>query len=380
MDKEQDTSVKPLFLALLRYSLGIEETFPFTPTPEQWQQLYVESHRQSLVGMLFDGVNRLRGEQRPPMEMTMQWANEAEIIRGMNGRLNTECGRLTQLFEAEGHKTVILKGQANARLYPNPLNRMTGDIDILVSGGTEKVLEMLDRLHLTGEDEEVSYHHVHLKEKVNGTEVEVHFRPVAFHYNEKLNQRMHDFLYDELKKGCEKTEYGFRVPSMKFALVMQLSHIHRHLVGEGLGMRQVIDYWILLRNSTEEDRKVVASVLKKLKLNNMARAMMWVISRLFDEKECLLPVKHNERKGRWVLDKMFRSGNFGKYSKEYPGLWETVNHFGTLYLERLWFDPSLFWPHTKEESKFWGYLLRSIPKRISKGTLLLRNTPNNNKK
>ena len=52
------------------------------------------------------------------------------------------------LFEDEGHRTAILKGQANARLYPQPWSRQPGDIDIWVDGGKDKVMETVRRLGL----------------------------------------------------------------------------------------------------------------------------------------------------------------------------------------------------------------------------------------
>jgi len=66
----------------------------------------------------------------------------------------------------------------------------------------------------------------------------------------------------------------------------------------GVGLRQLNDYWMLLRKSSTEDRQLVASQLKAFGLTSMARALMWVIGELFLEHDSLLPIKPSARKGR----------------------------------------------------------------------------------
>lgn len=78
----------------------------------------------------------------------------------------------------------------------------------------------------------------------------------------------------------ELVDEGFYVPSVRFALVMQLSHIHHHFMGEGIGLRHVCDYFMLLRNSSAEDRRVVAGRLKSFGLHHTAGALMWVLGKV----------------------------------------------------------------------------------------------------
>ena len=54
-----------------------------------------------------------------------------------------EAARVTQLFVEQGLPSAVLKGPANARLYPDPLSRHGGDIDICVPGGYDKVKQLL---------------------------------------------------------------------------------------------------------------------------------------------------------------------------------------------------------------------------------------------
>lgn len=186
-------------LVLLRFALGLEDSFALRPTAEEWTRLYEESIRHSLVGVTFVGVNRLRGEQRPPLELLMQWASESETLREVNLRFNQEAARVTRLFESEGHKTAILKGQANARLYPDVLSRQPGDIDIWVSGGKEVVIAMLKRLGMADDSCDTCYHHIQLLHNGEGIEVEVHFLPSSGHNDKRCNELLQRYLAAELE-------------------------------------------------------------------------------------------------------------------------------------------------------------------------------------
>ena len=106
------------FYKLLRLSLGLSQELPVDIDADEWWRLYQMAVQQSLVGVCWQGVCQLPGK-KPPMEVVLQWAYEAETIRELNEQLNGEAVRLTRLFAEQGRQTAILKGQANARLYPD---------------------------------------------------------------------------------------------------------------------------------------------------------------------------------------------------------------------------------------------------------------------
>lgn len=363
-------------LMLLRFALGLDDSFALQPTAEEWARLYEESIRHSLVGVTFVGVNRLRGEQRPPLELLMQWASEAEALREVNLRFNQEAARVTRLFESEGHTTAILKGQANARLYPDVLSRQPGDIDIWVSGGKEAAIAMLKRLGMADDSCDTCYHHIQLPRSDEGIEVEVHFLPSSGHNDKRCNERLQQYLAAELERGATMVEEGFRVPSMQYALMMQLAHVRHHLRGEGVGLRQLTDYLLLLRNSTEEERCDVAGRLKEVGLLTMAQALMWVLAEAFHADKELLPVKRNKRKGRWMLEQVFQTGNFGHYDRQRADSIVRMVMQQKWRLWRLtWFEPQFIGAMIREESNFWWYVIKKIPERIRYRSLSLRDHP-----
>lgn len=359
--------IEDALFALLRGGLGVAEPRPsvIDLSPEVWERLYCIAAEQSVLGIAYAGAARLPKDAQPPMELAFQWASEAETVRGHNRMVNAEAARLTQFFAAAGRKTAVLKGPANAMLYPDPLSRQCGDIDLWVEGGRKSVLALLKEKNLLADENGLvrlfaAPHHVDLAPGPDGIHVEVHFDPSSGNLNPFANRRMMRYLAAEIAKAGEAPE-GFCVPSMRFALVMQLSHIQRHFLEEGIGLRQVVDYYVLMRNSTEADRDEVAARLRAFGVSHMAGALMWVLGEKLGLERDRMLCRPDPFRGRWLLSKVFAGGNFGLYAEEERGLVRRWFARRWRLLRCLPFAPAeVFWTGVVFVKK----LVKSIPLRI----------------
>ncbi len=369
------TVVVEKFFALLRIALSSSgeglSVFPVC-SEKEWLELQNIATKQNSLGLTFKGISRLPAEKRPPLGLLHQWACEAELIKGHNAMLNREAARLTDLFVAQGRHTAILKGPANARLYPDPFSRQGGDIDIWVSGGRDKVIGLLGQLGLDYvRDPKIieAKHHVRLARSSQECDVEVHFSPVSKSRNPFVCSRLLHYLEDEIK-NTERVPEGFYVPSLRFALVMQLSHIQKHFLHNGIGLRQLTDYFVLLQHSTQEDRDEVASQLVRLGLARTCAALMWTLGRVFGLEHDRMLCKPDKRRGRWLLEDVLAGGNFGFYSKKGElgflrgwiwKRWRSIRFFAFDPVETAW-----------NEFYYWKWFFRSIVSRIKLRRLSLK--------
>ena len=369
-----------LFLALLRTAMTGE---PFEPVPsaQEWSELFKIAGQQSVMGVCYTAFSHLSKDQMPPMELLVKWMAEAETIRGLNELLNQESARLTQLFSEQGRKTAILKGQTNARLYPDKLSRQVGDIDIWVEGGKKGVVALLMELGLVTElgstsvdgKPTASYHHVHLRPTKDHIIVEVHFRPSSGNFNPFTNRRLQRWLEQEIASSCQPVDEGFNVPSVRFALMMQLSHVQRHFLVGGIGLRHVCDYYWLLKNSTEEDRREVASHLSSFGLRFTASALMWVLHEVLHLDEDLMLCPPDSYRGEWMLREIMAGGNFGHHAgREKHGTLRRVMEGRLRHLKLMRFD---FWEEFWVEVNFCKAVITTLPTRIRYRTLSLRDIP-----
>lgn len=302
------------FITILRNALCISDELPDEVSADEWKEIYRAAQTQALLGVIFNGVKKMKGKAAPPFQLLMQWTATAEKIRSMNQIFYAECQRLTKFFEEQGRKTAILKGQSNSLLYPDLFIRQPGDIDIYVEGGKDSVLQLLKSKNMLSKEEEelMCYHHVHLEHQDSDITVEVHFRPSSGFYNPISNKRLQRFLLDEIKLS-RLTEKGFYTPTVKFALAMQLAHVQRHLIEEGIGLRQITDYYLLLKNSTPDDREAITGMLGKFGVKRFAAALMHVLKQLFLLDESQMLCKPDEKRGETLLNEIVGGGNFGWY-------------------------------------------------------------------
>ena len=378
------------FYQLLRLSMGLAEQENFEASADDWKWLHKEADRQSLTGVIYGAVAQLPANLRPPLELLLEWIGDAENIKHMNELLNQESARLTKLFGDAGRRTAILKGPANARLYPNPLTRQPGDIDIWVEGGRDGVIALLRKLGLVDDGPlhefdrpdraTISYHHVHLPDNDKGVSVEVHFRPTSGNLNPFTNRRMQRWLEEEIKKskavqatppdsGAE--EVTFNMPTIRFALVMQLSHIQHHFFDGGIGLRQICDYYMLLRHATDDDRRVVASQLKRFGLRYMAGAMMWVLGETLHLEPGLMLCEADAKRGRQLLDEIMAGGNFGKFNdrKKTDSDIVFIVRKERMRMQMASLNPSeMLWV----ELNHWREVFSRLPERIRRRRLSLR--------
>ena len=305
-----------LFVELLQIAIGKRRCLSVIPTKEEWLFLYETAKQQSLLGVLFYGIQK-DGAEKPERKLLLKWYSVSEKIKQGNQKTNRAAVELAQFFRRNGFRTCILKGQGNSLGYPDPYIRTNGDIDIWVEGNPKRVLNFV----LKGcPQSEFIYHHIEFK-RINGIETEVHYRP-SFMNNLIHNKRMQRWFESvadeqfgnevELPDGAGKV----CVPTNGFNRIYQMSHISNHFFHEGIGLRQIVDYYFVLRQGfTEEERLHDEKLLKELGLYKMASAVMFVLKEVLALEPELMLVPANEKLGRFLLDEILQAGNFGQYDR-----------------------------------------------------------------
>lgn len=238
-----------IFFEFLRFCIGTVQEVPSSLKGADWRVLYAMARKQCLVGVLFDGIKRLPADVGMDKGLLFQWMAQNQTLRKANARLDKAAVEVAEWFGRKGFRTCVLKGQGNALLYPPGMERTPGDIDLWVDGGDRKVVSFVRSL---SPDEKVCYHHIGFPE-YNGVEVEVHFRPsflFCFRHNRCLQGYYERVMDDQFAHRVKLGEQGeVAVPKAEFNLIFQLTHIFTHLMNEGIGLRQLLDYFFLLKNT-----------------------------------------------------------------------------------------------------------------------------------
>jgi len=236
-----------IFFDFLRFCIGSDSEIPSSLKEVDWQELYAIAKKQCLVGVLFDGMEKLPAEYvGMKKELLLQWMAESQMLEKANVRLNYAAIQVSEWFRKKGFRTCILKGQGNALMYPNPYSRTPGDIDIWVEGGDKRVISFVRSI---SPHEKACYHHIEFP-SYKGVEVEVHYRPsflLCFWHNRKLQKYYERVKEEQFSHRVMLGEQGeIAIPTVEFNLIFQLTHIYSHLMNEGIGLRQLVDYYYVL--------------------------------------------------------------------------------------------------------------------------------------
>ena len=361
-----------IFFDFLRFCIGSAKEIPSSLKEADWKELYAIAQKQCLVGVLFDGIKKLPAEHvEMKKELLLQWMAESQMLEKANVRLNVAAILVSEWFRKKGFRTCILKGQGNALKYPNSYSRTPGDIDIWVEGGDKRVISFVRSI---SPHEKACYHHIGFP-SYKGVEVEVHYRPsflLCFWHNRKLQKYYERVKEKQFSHWVMLGEQGeIAIPTAEFNLIFQLTHIFSHLMNEGIGLRQLVDYYYVIcdfykvyqmssnpsvslskgsstfspspsssgsgdvtallgalnryalrladhQRSTPDcagwdSLGMVQEELKELGLWKFAGVIMYIMQEVFGMPAYRLIVPPNEKYGRFVLNEVLEAGNFGKH-------------------------------------------------------------------
>lgn len=310
-----------MLFELLQVALGNKDKLSHSPTEEEWTELFDDVQKQTVAGFAFVALEKLTAYgQKPPFPILCEWIGISEQIRSQNDLLNKRCVDVTKFFADAGFRTCILKGQGNAMMYPEPLLRTSGDIDVWVEGNRNDIRKFVVSKYKYAQDGDV---HIELP-LFDDVSVEVHYIP-SFNCVPKYDKRLQQWFKDHSDEQFSNEvnlfgnpEDNICVPTTHFNAVQQMSHIMVHFFVEGIGLRHFIDYFYVLKKIYDEkcsdDFETLFDSLGMLKF---VRGVMWIERTILGLDEKYLLVKPDDRIGEVILKEIVEGGNFGVHDSRY---------------------------------------------------------------
>ena len=328
----------------LNYCLGKKVDMSMVVAKIDWRQLYTFASRQALLGFCFDGIERLTKDfseelKQNPMgrDLLMTWMGAAQQIRRQNMKVNAVVGKLFSMLREDGFRCCILKGQGNALMYPNPYSRTPGDIDVWVNASREYLTEYAKR-HFNQEDD-IRFHH--LETTMDGVPVELHFFPCSMN-NLLYHARLQKWFKRNADLQCSNVVSlpdgigEIAIPTTAFNVIYQLTHLYHHFFDEGIGMRQIIDYYYVVNNDEllviRDD--TLQRELKYLGLWKFAGAVMHVLHETLGLSEEKMIAPMDEKRGKLLLAEILNGGNFGQHFTKYGHF--TQQGMAKKYFLKIW--------------------------------------------
>ena len=384
-------NLEKIFFELLQVAIGNKKTLSVAPQQEQWTELFALCKKHALAAIAFTGVSRLVGviEESDGLGSSigidentyLKWLGLTAKVSQRNKILNSECAMVCAELAHDGLQCCVLKGQSNLVNYPEELRdcRTSGDIDLwtiphpegipiaVSSGGSAEYVNykniagvveyalQWNRLHCQNPIpwHRVLYYHVEMNTDCfdsnarKGIEIELHYRP-SYLNSPFRNLRLQRWFKENEPWGvCDANidDQIFPILPISTNVIYQLLHIYKHLFEEGIGLRQLLDYYFVLRalhieqGSLDDHTQSMAQwaegmgvavksneeimhILSRFGMKKFAAAVMYVLQTVFAMPDEYLICQPNEKEGKFLLSEILQAGNFGKYD-------ERIKHGGT---------------------------------------------------
>lgn len=341
-----------IYYKFIQFALGTYEGKEFLDGSAlngfDWQRFYDFAKKQTLVGIIMEGISRLPKAVAPKQSLLMNWFMMSQNISRMNLMLNEATVGVYNRVKAAGYDCCILKGQANAAMYANPAARTPGDVDMWVNASREEIRQLAQTLAKeNGRIDEESYNHIALT--TNGISVELHYTP-GFMANFTYNRRLQQWFRESIDTQCRNMialpdEAGeVAAPTAAFNAVYQLYHLYHHYFYEGVGLRQVVDYYYVMWNvecgmwseecgvknssldnsssqakprTTQHSTFNIQHSLTRLGLWHFAGAMMYVLHEVLGLPEEKMIAPMDKKRGEMLLNDILCGGNFGHHNERH---------------------------------------------------------------
>ena len=341
-----------IYYKFIQFALGTYEGKEFLDGSAlngfDWQRFYDFAKKQTLEGIIMEGISRLPKAVAPKQSLLMNWFMMSQNISRMNLMLNEATVGVYNKVKAAGYDCCILKGQANAAMYANPAARTPGDVDMWVNASREEIRQLAQTLAKeNGRIDEESYNHIALT--TNDISVELHYTPgfmANFTYNRRLQQWFRESIYTQCRNMIAlPNEVGeVAAPTADFNAVYQLYHLYHHYFYEGVGLRQVVDYYYVMWNvecgmwseecgvknssldnsssqakprTTQHSTFNIQHSLTRLGLWHFAGAMMYVLHEVLGLPEEKMIAPMDKKRGEMLLNDILCGGNFGHHDERH---------------------------------------------------------------
>ncbi len=242
-------SVKPgeaALLALLRRALFASEDLADSITPgTDWKAVFTEARQQTVLPLAVEAASLLPEEIKPPDVAFSRAFNQVILQLAENERIMAAQDDLVKVLNQSGVPYAILKGSSVAALYPKPELRVQGDIDVLINEKDYKrALEALSLKGYQHTPRNPSYDEMFYKDSVK---IEIHKA-----ISDLPSGEVGDLIRTKLSSALVGVRndvmdgHAFPVLQDRYQMLSLILHMRFHMLGTGLGLRQLCDYALFL--------------------------------------------------------------------------------------------------------------------------------------
>lgn len=307
---------------------------------EEWKAIYIMAVKQTVQGIIFDGIQLLPIDQQPPKDIQIPWLMAVVKIEKSNKIQLAQLNDILNFFNQNNLPFILQKGQGIAKLYRNRYHRICGDYDLWFGSEekTEKANKLIEEIGIKverGFKADSIYNWF-------GTPAEHHFRLVEL-TNPFKEKDLRNWEIEEFNKSTF-------VPTPCANLLLQITHILKHQLNEGIGLRQICDLAVSL-TCLEYDKKELEALCRKYGVFRWTKLLISLIHQTLGVPLEKMPFP-NSYNPTILINEIWEAGNFGhgdtRFGDRPEGKWKSKLYTANIICRKT----KLFFYYIPEEC-FW---------------------------
>lgn len=335
------------FMLLLRQGLWDrqEDCSALFPLDEkEWNEIHSMARKQTVQGIIYDGIRLLPTEAVPPRKVLLGWMVEVDTLERVNRQHRETIKALQQIYvQSPSIPFLLLKGIGTADFYPHPEHRIAGDIDLWFGNKTqtEQANQRMEKLGLP------------VKRGTNG-EASCLINRVLIEHHSRLIELHNPFLQKEIRQweAVVFTNSQGKLPSEANHLLLS-THILKHLINEGIGLRQLCDIAMAFNAlHSVTNKNELECICRKWHIHRWNRLLYALLIKYLGVPADLLPFSTSLCPDK-LMQEIWESGNFGhgdeRYGERPTGKWANKRYT----LKRIFHKMHLSLGYAFDETFWW---------------------------
>ena len=271
-----------------------------------WQAVYRESIAQSVAALAFSNLDK----SILPEDVANEWEEMTYQVMMSNMQVDADHAKLHQILLSAKIPYVILKGDASAAYYPDPMLRAMGDVDFLIDKQNIGNVDLL--LRKNGFEPQPSNHECERAYHKGMSVWELHWDVNGVPGGE-VGETIHEYLSDMIERAepVSLTNGEYLSPTPFHHGLVMLLHVARHMITGGIGLRHLCDWAVFVDRIGDKFPELFEDKLKNVGLWRFAQLLtqLSVVYLKCPEQSWMGDLEHELLDA--LKDDLFAAGNFG---------------------------------------------------------------------
>ena len=269
------TVVERNFLRLLRSGTFGDDT-PIEPMSQwKWERLYQMALMHGVAALVYDGIRSRKDEFFINLtnEQREAWRRMVDEAEEKSRQMNILTARLMEELNHRSTRPILLKGQAIATIYNQPLHRTSGDCDIFFPLDPQG--KKADDWAKGNADNKTTTEKGVTQYMWKGMKVEHHHRMLKL-TNMFLNRNLQQIINKEIR-CCDSTYIyidGIKIETLPptLNLLYTMVRIAKYILNDGVSLKQLVELGMILRKiGNKVDFIKLQQWIYKLHMGEMAQ-------------------------------------------------------------------------------------------------------------